>query len=283
MEEPLLDPATRGTTELSNKQLMYEGENEDYAPVRSFGSLRRMFWIETVKLWQIGGSAVITIMCMYGTKGWFESPQYQTRSNSVIVLFAGHLGTIELSAISISLSVISTFTYGFMLGMGSALETLCGQAFGAGQIHMLGIYMQRSCIILFVTAFLLLPIYIFATPILKWLGQEDDIANKAGKFTLQIIPQLFSLAINFPAQKFLQAQRKVKVLAWIAVLALVIHIGMLALFMYVFDWGTLGAAVSFNLTRWGISIAQAVYIMGWCKEGWTGFSWLAFNEIWAFG
>ncbi|XP_048426950.1 protein DETOXIFICATION 35-like [Pyrus x bretschneideri] len=269
MEEPLLDPATRGTTELCNKQLMYEGENEDYAPVRSFGSLRRMFWIETVKLWQIGGSAVITIMCMYGT-------------NSVIVLFAGHLGTIELSAISISLSVISTFTYGFMLGMGSALETLCGQAFGAGQIHMLGIYMQRSCIILFVTAFLLLPIYIFATPILKWLGQEDDIANKAGKFTLQIIPQLFSLAINFPAQKFLQAQRKVKVLAWIAVLALVIHIGMLALFMYVFDWGTLGAAVSFNLTRWGISIAQAVYIMGWCKEGWTGFSWLAFNEIWAF-
>ncbi|KAB2598662.1 protein TRANSPARENT TESTA 12-like [Pyrus ussuriensis x Pyrus communis] len=142
--------------------------------------------------------------------------------------------------------------------------------------------MQRSCIILIVTAFLLLPIYIFATPILKWLGQEDDIANEAGKFTLQIIPQLFSLAINFPAEKFLQAQRKVKVLAWIAVLALVIHIGMLTLFMYVFDWGTLGAAVSFNLTRWGISIAQAVYIMGWCKEGWTGFSWLAFNEIWAF-
>ncbi|TQD82953.1 hypothetical protein C1H46_031463 [Malus baccata] len=143
----------------------------------------------------------------------------------------GHLGTIELSAISISLSVISTFTYGFMLGMGSALETLCGQAFGAGQVHMLGIYMQRSYIILFVTAFLLLPTYIFATPILKWLGQEDDIANEAGKFTLQIIPQLSSLAINFPAQKFLQAQRKVKVLAWIAVLALLMHIGMLALFI----------------------------------------------------
>lgn len=102
MEEPLLDTAAAGTTEYSNKQLRYEGESEDYAPVRSFAALRHMFWIETVKLWQIGGSAVITIMCMYGT-------------NSVIVLFAGHLGTIELSAISISLSVISTFTYGFMV------------------------------------------------------------------------------------------------------------------------------------------------------------------------
>ncbi|CAN6587643.1 unnamed protein product [Malus baccata var. baccata] len=228
MEEPLLDTAASSTAELSSKHPMYEGETEDYAPVRSFDALWRMFWIETVKLWQIGGSAVITIMCMYGT-------------NAVILLFSGHLGTVVLSAI-FSLAVISTFTYGFMLGMGSALETLCGQAFGAGQIHMLGIYMQRSWIILFVTCFLLMPIYIFATPILKWLGQEDDIANEAGK--------------------------KVKVLARIAVLAPVMHIGMLALFMYVFDCGALEAAV--------------VYIMGWCKEGWTGFSWLAFNEIWAF-
>ncbi|CAD5167169.1 unnamed protein product [Musa acuminata subsp. malaccensis] len=31
--------------------------------------------------------------------------------------------------------------------MGSDLETLCGQAVGAGQLHILGIYMQRSWII----------------------------------------------------------------------------------------------------------------------------------------
>ncbi|KAM1471592.1 hypothetical protein FF1_041965 [Malus domestica] len=268
-QEPPLHTAAAGAAELSNKPPLYEGGNEDYAPVKSFDALRSMFWIETVKLWQMAGSAVITIICMYGT-------------NAVILLFAGHLGTIQLSAISISLAVISTFTDGLMLGMASALETLCGQAFGAGQVHMLGIYLQRSWIILFVTTLFILPIYIFAAPILKLLGQEDDIANLAGKFTLQIIPQLFSLAINFPAQKFLQAQRKVKMLAWIAMLALVIHIGMIALFMYVFNWGTLGAAVSFNITRWAIAIAQVVYIMGWCKEGWTGFSWMALNEMWAF-
>lgn len=92
--------------------------------------------------------------------------------------------------------------------MGSALETLCGQAFGAGQVYMLGVYMQRSWIILWVSCIILLPIYVFATPILKLLGQEDDIADLAGEFTILIIPQLFSLAINFPAQKFLQAQSK---------------------------------------------------------------------------
>ncbi|KAK9914298.1 hypothetical protein M0R45_038084 [Rubus argutus] len=267
MEEPLLDAVA--ASELSHKAALLGDGTEDYEPVRSFHEFRCMFWIETVKLWKIAGPVVITILCMYGT-------------NSIISLFAGHLGTIELSAITISLAVISTFSYGLLLGMGSALETLCGQAFGAGQIHMLGIYMQRSCIILLVTSFLLLPVYIFATPILKFLGQEDDIAELAGTFTKQIIPQLFSLAINFPAQKFLQAQRKLRVMTWISVLALIIHIGLLWLFIFGLGWGTLGAAVAYNLTRWGIAIAQVVYIIAWCNEGWTGFSWLAFKDMWAF-
>lgn len=166
--------------------------------------------------------------------------------------------------------------------MGSALETLCGQAFGAGQVHMLGVYMQRSWIILWVSCIILLPIYIFATPILKLLGQEDEIADLAGQFTLLIIPQLFSLAINFPTQKFLQAQSKVSVIAWIGFVALIIHIVLLYLFVYAFDWGTTGAAIAFDITSWEISIAQVIYVTGWCKEGWHGFSWSAFHDIWAF-
>ncbi|CAD6265954.1 unnamed protein product [Miscanthus lutarioriparius] len=41
-------------------------------------------------------------------------------------IFAGHIGNRELSAVAIGLSVISNFSFGFLLGMGSALETLCG-------------------------------------------------------------------------------------------------------------------------------------------------------------
>ncbi|KAI5311679.1 hypothetical protein L3X38_040852 [Prunus dulcis] len=87
-----------------------------------------MFWIETVQLWKIAGPTVITMLCMYGT-------------SSAVVLFVGHIGAVELSAVSISLTIIARVSDGFLLGTGSALETLCGQAFGAGKIHMLGIYM----------------------------------------------------------------------------------------------------------------------------------------------
>ncbi|CAN1264595.1 Protein DETOXIFICATION 35 [Linum perenne] len=203
----------------------------DYSPVKTFKQARSVFGAETVKLWKIAGPIAFNTLCQYGL-------------NSVTNMFVGHIGEFELSAVAISLSVISTFSFGFLLGMGSALETLCGQAFGAGQVHMLGIYMQRSWIILTVSCFALLPIYIFATPILTLLGQQQSIANSAGHFTLLIIPQLFSLAINFPTQKFLQAQSKVNALAWIALGALVVQVPLLWLFIFKFGWGTTGAALA---------------------------------------
>ncbi|CAN1264611.1 Protein DETOXIFICATION 35 [Linum perenne] len=207
------------------------GGSGDYSPVKTFEQARSVFGAETVKLWKIAGPIAFNTLCQYGL-------------NSVTNMFVGHIGEFELSAVTISFSVISTFSFGFLLGMGSALETLCGQAFGAGQVHMLGIYLQRSWIILTVSCFALLPIYIFATPILTLLGQQHSIANSAGQFTLLIIPQLFSLAINFPTQKFLQAQSKVNALAWIALGALVVQVPLLWLFIFKFGWGTTGAALA---------------------------------------
>ncbi|KAJ8573180.1 hypothetical protein K7X08_009691 [Anisodus acutangulus] len=169
-----------------------------------------------------------------------------------------------------------------ILCMGSALETLCGQAFGAGQIELLGVYLQRSWIILTASCFCIMPLYIFSTPILKLLGQRDDIAELAGKFSIQIIPQMFSLAINFPTQKFLQAQSNVAILAWVGFMALIMHIGVLFLFIRVFRWGVTGAAAAYDVSAWVIALAQVVYIVGWCKDSWKGLSWLALKELWPF-
>ncbi|KAK3037211.1 hypothetical protein RJ639_030104 [Escallonia herrerae] len=170
---------------------------------------------------------------------------------SVTNMFVGHIGNI---GVTIALFVIGTFSFGFM----------------------------RSWIILWVTCIILLPVYIFSTPLLKLLGQEDDIADLAGKFAILTIPQLFSLAISIPTQKFLQAQSKVDALAWIGFANLVVHVGLLYLCIYAFGWGTTGAAIAFDITSWGLAVAQVIYVLNWCNEGWTGFSWSAFKEIWAF-
>lgn len=166
--------------------------------------------------------------------------------------------------------------------MGSALETLSGQAYGAGQVHLLGVFLQRSMLILSVTCVFLTPLYLFAGPLLKLVGQEDEIANLAGKYVILIIPQLFSMAVIFPTQKFLQAQSKVVVTAWIGLIALFMNVLMLWLFIYVLGWGIIGAAAAYNISNWFSAIAQLVYVIGWCKDGWKGWSSSAFNDLWAF-
>ncbi|EPS60149.1 hypothetical protein M569_14655, partial [Genlisea aurea] len=245
------------------------GDDGDYRPVTKLKEWWTVFTVESAKMWRIGGPIAFQIICMFGT-------------GSVSTMFVGHLGDVELSGYSIAVSVVGTFGFGFMLGMGSALETLCGQAYGAGHIHMLGVYMQRSIVILFATALLLSPFYIFATPILKLLGQELAIAETAGRYTILILPQLYAYSVAFPTQKFLQAQSKVDVLAWIAFITLVFQIFLNWLFIYVFGWGGVGAAVALDLTGWLSSLSQFGYIVGWCKDGWKGLSWSAFNEIWSF-
>ncbi|XP_072964747.1 protein DETOXIFICATION 35-like [Typha angustifolia] len=246
-----------------------EAEGYDEKEVRTVGDAWGMFVEESKRLWAIAAPIAFNIICLYG-------------NNSLTQIFVGHVGNLELSAVSIALSVVSNFSFGFLFGMGSALETLCGQAFGAGQVAMLGVYMQRSWIILIVSGFFLCPLFVFATPVLRLLGQEEAIAIEAGKFTISIIPQIFASAINFPTQKFLQAQSKVTVIAWIAFVALIIHAILSALFIFVFNWGLAGAAVAFNISAWLVALSQVVYVVGWCKDGWTGLSWSAFNELWPF-
>ncbi|XP_030515501.1 protein DETOXIFICATION 34 [Rhodamnia argentea] len=258
------------TADLHHAPTTFLGPSEgDYEPVKTFDDAKYVCRLESTKLWVIAGPIAFNILCNYGV-------------NSFTNIFVGHIGNVELSAVAISLSVIANFSFGFLFGMGSALETLCGQAFGAGRINMLGVYMQRSWLILTAACFAILPLYIYATPILKFLGQRDDIAVLAGKFTIQVIPQMFSLAINFPTQKFLQAQSKVNVLAWIGFAALLIHVILLYLFIRVFGWGLAGAAAAYDVSAWGISVAQVVYVVGWCKDGWKGLSWLAFKDLWEF-
>ena len=99
--------------------------------------------------------------------------------------------------------------------MGSALETLCGQAFGAKQYSMLGVYMQRSWIVLFLVAIFLLPIYIFATPILKMMGQLDDVVELSGSVSIGFIPHHFAFVFMFPIQRFQQSLLKNMVVSWI--------------------------------------------------------------------
>lgn len=231
---------------------------------------RQRYLIESKKLWHIVGPAIFSRIASY----------------SMFVItqaFAGHLGDLELAAISIATTVIVGFDFGLLLGMASALETLCGQAYGAKNYQMLGVYLQRSWIILFLCCVLSLPLYIFASPVLKLLGQPADISELSGMVAMSLIPLHFSLSVQFPLQRFLQSQLKTYVIAWVTLAALVVHCAMSWLVVYRLQLGLVGTVVTLNISWWLIVIGLFVYtVFGGCPETWSGFSMEAFQGLWGF-
>ncbi|KAK7272293.1 hypothetical protein RJT34_28796 [Clitoria ternatea] len=225
-------------------------------------------WIEFKLLFFLAAPAVLVYLINY----------VMSMSTQI---FSGHLGNLELAAASLGNTGIQIFAYGLMLGMGSAVETLCGQAFGAHKFEMLGIYLQRSTILLSLAGALLTIIYVFSEPILVFVGESPKIASAAATFVYGLIPQIFAYAVNFPIQKFLQAQSMVAPSAYISAATLVVHLSLSWVAVYKIGLGLLGASLVLSLSWWIIVIAQFVYIVKSekCKRTWQGFTWQAFSGL----
>lgn len=165
--------------------------------------------------------------------------------------------------------------------MGSAVETLCGQAYGANKYNMLGIYLQRSTVLLMATGIPLTVLYAFSKPILLLLGESPEIASAAAVFVYGLIPQIFAYAANFPIQKFLQAQSIVAPSAYIAAIMVVVHLVCSWVVVYKLGVGLFGASLVLSLSWWVIVGAQFLYIVmsSRCRHTWTGFSWQAFSGL----
>ncbi|KAJ8572293.1 hypothetical protein K7X08_008804 [Anisodus acutangulus] len=236
-----------------------------YYPYRK--QIANKWWEEFKKVWHIAGPAIITSVSVFSL-------------DFITAAFVGQLGDVELAAVSEVQNVLLGFVTGIMLGLGSALETLCGQAVGAQEFNMLGIYLQRSWIISMVTALLLTPAYVSASRILMLLHQDPKISDLAGKFAIWTIPEIFASALNYPSEKFLQAQSKVWFMAFSSMLTLAIHVLLNWIFVTKLGMGLVGAAIAGNISFWILTVVKIIYIVcGWFPEAWTGFSYLAFKSL----
>ncbi|KAM7505172.1 hypothetical protein LguiB_004076 [Lonicera macranthoides] len=249
------------------EKLLRKGEGEEVG-VDGEEKLKDKLWSETKKMWVVAGPAIFTRFSTFGV-------------NVITQAFVGHIGSTELAAYALVNTVLLRFANGILLGMASALETLCGQAYGAKQHHMLGVYLQRSWIVLLMCSIILLPVFIFTTPILKALGQEEAIAQEAGVIALWLIPVMFSFIVSFTCQMFLQAQSKNMIIAYLAASSLAIHVFLSWLLTVKYKFKIPGAMISTILAFWIPNIGQLLFVFcGGCRDSWKGFSFLAFKDLW---
>lgn len=199
-------------------------------------------------------------------------------------MFVGHLGELELASASIASSFAAVTGSSLLIGMASGLETLCGQAYGAKQYHMLGIYLQRAIFVLYMVSLPVAFLWWNMGPVLLFLGQDPLICEMAGRYARWLLPVVFATATLQPLVKFLQTQSVVLPMALFSVATLCFHIPFCYLLVYKFGVGYRGAAIASGVSNWLNVLLLALYVKysARCKRTWTSFSVEAFNDLPAF-
>ncbi|KAK3137024.1 hypothetical protein QOZ80_5BG0446670 [Eleusine coracana subsp. coracana] len=236
-----------------------------------WGILLRLAQWEAGNLWRISWASILITV-------------FSFMLSLVSQMFVGHLGELELAGASITNIGIQGLAYGIMIGMASAVQTVCGQAYGARSYMAMGIVCQRALVLQLATAIPIAFLYWFAGPFLRLIGQEADVAAAGQLYARGLVLQLLAFALFCPMQRFLQAQNIVNPVAYITLAVLIFHIFASWLVVFVLDLGLLGAALTLSFSWWVLVVLTWAYII-WspaCKETWTGLSFLAFRGLWGY-
>ncbi|XP_078176663.1 protein DETOXIFICATION 16-like isoform X2 [Carex rostrata] len=196
-------------------------------------------------------------------------------------MFGGHLDEIPVSSASMATSFANVTGYILMMGSATAMDTLCGQAYGAKEYALLGIYKQRAMLILTLLGIPLATIWFYTNEILLLCGQEADIAWEAGIYAKWMIPSLFAYGLLQCHVRFLQSQNIVFPVMLSSGLTALLHIFVCWLLVYGLGMGSKGAALGSGISNWiNVTIlAGYVRISPNCKKTWVGFSKEAFHDL----
>lgn len=158
--------------------------------------------------------------------------------------------------------------------MGSALETLCGQAYGGKQYEMLGIHMQRAMVVLSLICIPIALLWASIEQILTILKQDPLISEQAGIYGKWLIPSIIPYGLLQCQFRFLQTQHLTSPLLLSTAASSSIHLLVCWGLVFGFGFGIKGAAFSTAITYWINVFILAFYIKfsPHCQKTWTGFS-----------
>ncbi|KAG0580689.1 hypothetical protein KC19_4G191800 [Ceratodon purpureus] len=197
------------------------------------------------------------------------------------VVFIGHLGSFPLAAASLTNSFCGITGFTFLAGLASALETLCGQAYGAKQYHLLGIYLQRAVFILLVAAVPVGILWLNMASILVALGEDPVIAHAAQSYVHWLLPVLVSYGMLFPLIKFFQTQRAVFQLMICSAVTVVFHVPLCWLIIDKLQVGLNGAAIAMNISMFFnlCLLFSFLRFSSRFEKTFISFSWEAFQDF----
>ncbi|EQC27415.1 hypothetical protein SDRG_14741 [Saprolegnia diclina VS20] len=192
--------------------------------------------------------------------------------------FVGHIGTDEFAGASLATIWVELPLCTFW-GMASALTALCGQAYGAKNYVLMGIWLQMALVLVTVCAIPTTIYYGFVDVFLRFASDDSTVVALGARFGALLSPSVWPQLVYVCLRKYLQAMAIVTPTTINGVVSIGLDIGANYLLIYGADLGFDGSPLATVFVSW----FQPIALFGYCcvykayhKASWGGW---AFSEL----
>ena len=244
----------------------HERLNRQWEAAVAAGKIKTTWQREAKTLWRYSSPLVVTFVLQY--------------SLTVASIFTvGHLGKVELGAVSLASMTANISGYAIYQGLATSLDTLCAQAYGSGKKHLVGLQLQRMVYFLWTLTIPIGIIWLCAEKILELIVPERRSAELAGLYLRVLLIGAPGYACFESGKRFVQAQGLFSATTYVLLVAAPLNAFMNWLFVWQFKWGFIGAPIAVAVTDNLLPLFLLCYVRfvdG--RQCWNGFTRRAFHN-----
>ncbi|XP_028779669.1 protein DETOXIFICATION 14-like [Neltuma alba] len=208
--------------------------------------------------WRVFAQEVKAVCCVAGPMVAVNASTFFLQT--IALMMAGHLGKLAQSSTGVAISLCAVTGFSVIFGLASALETLCGQAYGAKQYKKFGVQIQTGIFCLILCCLPLCVLWLNLGKLLVLLGQDPLIAHEAGEFAVCLIPALFGYAILQALVRYYLMQSLITPLVLSSSFIICFHIVFCWTMVFKSGMGRFGGAFAIGISYWLNVILLALYM-----------------------